>query len=151
NNWFAAYAYWYFRLYGHGDVQLLDGGRKKWELDGRPLSKDAVTRDETSYSAQDQNTAIRAFRDEVVGPSTRRTWSTCAGPTSSPASCSRRPTCRRSRRSAPGTSRRPSTCRGARRRTRTGRSAPPTSCASCTRRPGSTSPRPLSRTAASVS
>jgi thiosulfate/3-mercaptopyruvate sulfurtransferase len=47
-------------------VQLLDGGRKKWELDGRPLSKDAVTRDETSYSAQEQDKTIRAFRDEVV-------------------------------------------------------------------------------------
>jgi len=66
NNWFAAYAYWYFKLYGHDQVQLLDGGRKKWELDGRPLSKDTVTREETSYSAKDQDTAIRAFRDEVV-------------------------------------------------------------------------------------
>ena len=37
NNWFAAYAYWYFKLYGHDKVKLLDGGRKKWELDGRPL------------------------------------------------------------------------------------------------------------------
>ena len=44
NNWFAAYAYWYFKLYGHQDVKLLDGGRKKWELDGRPLSTDAVSR-----------------------------------------------------------------------------------------------------------
>jgi len=35
NNWFAAYAYWYFKLYGHDKVKLLDGGRKKWELDGR--------------------------------------------------------------------------------------------------------------------
>ena len=66
NNWFAAYAYWYFRLYGHQSVQLLDGGRKKWELDGRPLSKDPVTREETSYSAKEQDKAIRAFRDEVV-------------------------------------------------------------------------------------
>ncbi|OLF07913.1 sulfurtransferase [Actinophytocola xanthii] len=66
NNWFAAYAYWYFRLYGHGNVQLLDGGRKKWELDGRPLSTDAVTREETSYSAKEQDASIRAFRDEVV-------------------------------------------------------------------------------------
>ena len=38
NNWFAAYAYWYFKLYGHDSVKLLDGGRKKWELDGRELS-----------------------------------------------------------------------------------------------------------------
>src|ERR1700759_3063062 len=66
NNWFAAYAYWYFKLYGHQDVKLLDGGRKKWELDGRELSKDTVTRDKTSYSAKDQDTSIRAFRDEVV-------------------------------------------------------------------------------------
>src|SRR3954463_7872398 len=40
NNWFAAYAYWYFKLYGHEQVKLLDGGRKKWELDARPYSKD---------------------------------------------------------------------------------------------------------------
>ena len=40
NNWFAAYAYWYFKLYGHEDVKLLDGGRKKWELDARPYSTD---------------------------------------------------------------------------------------------------------------
>src|SRR6476646_1000045 len=66
NNWFAAYAYWYFKLYGHQDVKLLDGGRKKWELDGRELSKDAVSRDKTSYTAQDQDLTIRAFRDEVV-------------------------------------------------------------------------------------
>jgi thiosulfate/3-mercaptopyruvate sulfurtransferase len=66
NNWFAAYAYWYFKLYGHQDVKLLDGGRKKWELDGRELSKDAVSRAATSYTAQQQDRSIRAFRDEVV-------------------------------------------------------------------------------------
>ncbi|TDC33246.1 sulfurtransferase [Micromonospora sp. 15K316] len=66
NNWFAAYAYWYFTLYGHRDVKLLDGGRKKWELDARPLVKDAVTRPATQYVAQEPNTSIRAFRDEVV-------------------------------------------------------------------------------------
>src|SRR5689334_14706696 len=66
NNWFAAYAYWYFKLYGHENVKLLDGGRKKWELDGRELSKDSVTREKTSYTAKDQDTSIRAFRDEVV-------------------------------------------------------------------------------------
>ena len=66
NNWFAAYAYWYFKLYGHQDVKLLDGGRKKWELDGRPLSTDAVNRPETSYAATDPDKTIRAFRDEVI-------------------------------------------------------------------------------------
>jgi thiosulfate/3-mercaptopyruvate sulfurtransferase len=66
NNWFAAYAYWYFKLYGHQNVKLIDGGRKKWELDSRPLSEDTVTRPATSYQAKDQDTSIRAFRDEVV-------------------------------------------------------------------------------------
>jgi thiosulfate/3-mercaptopyruvate sulfurtransferase len=66
NNWFAAYAYWYFKLYGHDNVKLLDGGRKKWELDGRPLSKDPVSRPSTSYSAAPPDDTIRAFRDEVI-------------------------------------------------------------------------------------
>ena len=66
NNWFAAYAYWYFKLYGHGDVKLLDGGRKKWELDARPLSSETVTRPATQYAAAEPDLSIRAFRDEVV-------------------------------------------------------------------------------------
>jgi len=66
NNWFAAYAYWYFKIYGHDTVKLLDGGRKKWELDGRPLSTDEVNRPATSYVAQAADSSIRAFRDEVI-------------------------------------------------------------------------------------
>ncbi|MCP9271460.1 sulfurtransferase [Mycolicibacterium arenosum] len=66
NNWFAAYAYWYFKLYGHNDVKLLDGGRKKWELDGRPLTTEVKDRPATSYSAKAPNNDIRAFRDEVI-------------------------------------------------------------------------------------
>ena len=66
NNWFAAYAYWYFKLYGHQNVKLLDGGRKKWELDGRPLSTDTVERQSTSYTAKEPDNSIRAFRDEVL-------------------------------------------------------------------------------------
>ena len=66
NNWFAAYAYWYFKLYGHENVKLLDGGRKKWELDGRPLVTDVPDRPSTSYSAKAADTTIRAFRDEVI-------------------------------------------------------------------------------------
>jgi thiosulfate/3-mercaptopyruvate sulfurtransferase len=66
NNWFAAYAYWYFKLYGHDTVKLLDGGRKKWELDGRELSKDEVSRPTTQYTAKEQDKSIRAFRDEVL-------------------------------------------------------------------------------------
>ncbi|MGI5204629.1 sulfurtransferase [Spirillospora sp. CA-108201] len=66
NNWFAAYAYWYFKLYGHDKVKLLDGGRKKWELDSRELVTDVPTRPATEYTAKEQDLAIRAFRDEVV-------------------------------------------------------------------------------------
>src|SRR3982074_3134242 len=66
NNWFAAYAYWYFKLYGHGNVKLLDGGRKKWELDSRELVTDVPSRPATDYKAQDQDASIRAFRDETV-------------------------------------------------------------------------------------
>ena len=66
NNWFAAYAYWYFKLYGHDKVKLLDGGRKKWELESRELVTDVPHREKTSYHAGEQDKAIRAFRDEVV-------------------------------------------------------------------------------------
>jgi len=66
NNWFAAYAYWYFQLYGHQNVKLLDGGRKKWELDSRELVKDVPDRPATSYVASEQDQTIRAFRDEVL-------------------------------------------------------------------------------------
>ena len=66
NNWFASYAYWYFKLYGHQDVKLLDGGRKKWELESRELVADVVDRAPTTYTAKDQDTSIRAFRDDVV-------------------------------------------------------------------------------------
>ncbi len=66
NNWFAAYAYWYFKLYGHDDVKLLDGGRKKWELDARDLTSGPVVRATTDYKASDPDLSIRAFRDDVV-------------------------------------------------------------------------------------
>jgi thiosulfate/3-mercaptopyruvate sulfurtransferase len=66
NNWFAAYAYWYFKLYGHQDVKLLDGGRKKWELDSRDLVAEVPSRAATEYKAKPQDTSIRAFREEVV-------------------------------------------------------------------------------------
>ncbi|GAA4914892.1 thiosulfate/3-mercaptopyruvate sulfurtransferase [Stackebrandtia albiflava] len=66
NNWFAAYAYWYFKLYGHQDVKLLDGGRKKWELDARPLTADPVSRAATNYVANPLDESIRAYRDDVV-------------------------------------------------------------------------------------
>jgi thiosulfate/3-mercaptopyruvate sulfurtransferase len=66
NNWFAAYAYWYFKLYGHADVRLLDGGRKKWELESRELVTDVPVRAAATYRASDPDLSIRAFRDEVL-------------------------------------------------------------------------------------
>jgi thiosulfate/3-mercaptopyruvate sulfurtransferase len=66
NNWFSAYAYWYFKLYGHDDVKLLDGGRKKWELDSRELVEEQPERPASTYVAKEPNNSIRAFRDEVV-------------------------------------------------------------------------------------
>ncbi len=67
NNWFAAYAYWYFKLYGHETVRLLDGGRKKWEADQRELTTDETRRPATSYTAAQQpDRSIRAFRDDVL-------------------------------------------------------------------------------------
>ncbi len=66
NNWFAAYAYWYFKLYGHEKVLLLDGGRKKWELESRDLTDQIAPRESGTYEAKEPNHDIRAFRDEVV-------------------------------------------------------------------------------------
>lgn len=66
NNWFASYALWYFRLYGHHDVRLIDGGRKLWELQGRELTTEIPVRTETHYVAKDRDNRIRAFRDQVI-------------------------------------------------------------------------------------
>jgi thiosulfate/3-mercaptopyruvate sulfurtransferase len=66
NNWFAAYAYWYFKLYGHRDVRLLDGGRKKWELDSREMVAAVPERPRTSYQATEQDSSLQAMRDEVI-------------------------------------------------------------------------------------
>ncbi|MEJ6618030.1 MAG: sulfurtransferase [Candidatus Planktophila sp.] len=66
NNWFASYAFWYFKIYGHQDVRLLDGGRKRWELDGRAFVAAVPTRTATRYVAKERDNSIRAFRDEVI-------------------------------------------------------------------------------------
>jgi thiosulfate/3-mercaptopyruvate sulfurtransferase len=66
-NWFAAYAYWYFKYYGHGPVQLLDGGRRKWELEGRPLVTDPVeVRAGSGYPTPAPREEIRAYRDQIL-------------------------------------------------------------------------------------
>jgi thiosulfate/3-mercaptopyruvate sulfurtransferase len=65
NNWFAAYAYWYLKVYGHSDVRIVDGGRQKWIDEGRELTTDAPSVVAKSYSAQDRDESIRAYRNYV--------------------------------------------------------------------------------------
>ncbi len=67
NNWFAAYAYWYLKVYGHADVRILDGGRQKWIDDGRELSTEPPSRPAAAYIARDRDESIRAYRDYVRG------------------------------------------------------------------------------------
>jgi thiosulfate/3-mercaptopyruvate sulfurtransferase len=65
NNWFAAYAYWYLKIYGHGDVRILDGGRQKWIDEGREVTTEAPSPPAATYTAQDRDESIRAYRDAV--------------------------------------------------------------------------------------
>ena len=70
NNWFATYAFWLFKLYGHEDVCLIDGGRKKWLAEERPLTTEAPAGESTSYTAQEPNNDLRALRrfvEDTVG------------------------------------------------------------------------------------
>jgi thiosulfate/3-mercaptopyruvate sulfurtransferase len=66
HNWFAAFAYWLFKLYGHDQVQLLNGGRKKWLDDGRETTTEVPSYPATSYTASEANQALRAYRDDVA-------------------------------------------------------------------------------------
>ena len=66
NNWFAAWAFWQMKYYGHEDVKLMNGGRAKWELEGRPLTADVVDHTSKSYTAKVANEDIRAYRDQVL-------------------------------------------------------------------------------------
>jgi thiosulfate/3-mercaptopyruvate sulfurtransferase len=67
NNWWATYAFWVFQLFGHEKAKVMDGGRLKWEQEGREMTRDVPTYPATQYTAPDRNdTAIRAFRDQVL-------------------------------------------------------------------------------------
>ena len=66
NNWFAAFAYWIAKMYGHPDVALMNGGRKKWELEGRPLTTDAPNVAPTSYRAGEVDLTYRAYMKDVM-------------------------------------------------------------------------------------
>jgi thiosulfate/3-mercaptopyruvate sulfurtransferase len=65
NNWFAAYAYWYVKIYGHEDARILDGGRQKWIDEGRDLSTEAPSREPATYTASERDETIRTYRDAV--------------------------------------------------------------------------------------
>jgi thiosulfate/3-mercaptopyruvate sulfurtransferase len=65
SNWFATYALWLFRYFGHADLKIMDGGRAKWLQEKRPLTKDVPLYSKTTYKAKDSNKDIRAFRDDV--------------------------------------------------------------------------------------
>ncbi len=67
NNWWATYAFWVFQLFGHTNAKILNGGRKKWIDEQRPLSKDTLRYPATNYQAQERaDYKIRAFRDQVL-------------------------------------------------------------------------------------
>ena len=66
NNWFAAYAFWLLTMYGHRDLKLMDGGRKKWLDEGRPTTKDAARPAQAAYKASGPDLSLRAHSDEVL-------------------------------------------------------------------------------------
>jgi len=66
NNWYATYTFWLFRMYGHQNLKILDGGRAKWQAEGRPLVKDVPRYTAGTYKAPEPDLSIRAFRDEVL-------------------------------------------------------------------------------------
>ena len=65
NNWFAAYAYWYLKIYGHEDVRILDGGRQKWTDEGREFTTETPQRQQSEYTASERDESIRTYRDTV--------------------------------------------------------------------------------------
>ena len=65
NNWFAAFAFWQFKIYGHKEIYLMNGGRKKWELEGRPFTTETPTIKPTQYKASAPDTSLRARREDI--------------------------------------------------------------------------------------
>jgi len=150
NNWFAAYAYWAFTLYGHDNVKLLDGGRKKWELDRRPLTTDVVARSATSYTAHAPDLTIRAFRDEVVDSINKKNLIDVRSPDEFSGKILAPAHLPQEQAQRPGHVPSAINVRGARQPTRTAPSNPTTSSRRSTVKPASTDPSQRSPTAASA-
>ena len=74
NNWYACYSFWLFRMYGHTNMKIMNGGRQKWEAEKRPFSKEAPRYVATSYKAQPMDESIRAYRDDVYAEIGRASW-----------------------------------------------------------------------------
>src|SRR3989338_3451523 len=72
NNWFAAWAFWQLKVYGHQDVRLMNGGRKKWIAEGRELVTDVASYPKTTYTAKQPDASLRAFLPEVMKASQER-------------------------------------------------------------------------------
>ncbi len=66
NNWYACYTFWLFKYFGHADARVMDGGRAKWEAEGRVYNREAAKHSPTTYTAQEADDSIRAFRDDVL-------------------------------------------------------------------------------------
>lgn len=71
SNWFACYALWLFQYYGHEKVKIMNGGRLKWEKEGRPMTREVPSYPPTSYIAREPNKEIRAFREDVFAQITQ--------------------------------------------------------------------------------
>ncbi len=72
NNWFAAWAFWLFKIYRHPDVRLMNGGRKKWELEGRPYTTEVPTYPRTDYPAPEPDLSLRAYKEDIFAHLDRR-------------------------------------------------------------------------------
>jgi thiosulfate/3-mercaptopyruvate sulfurtransferase len=66
SNWWAAYAYWFFKLYGHSPAKLMDGGRQKWEAEQRPMTREVPEHPHASYQVREVDSGIRALREDVL-------------------------------------------------------------------------------------
>jgi thiosulfate/3-mercaptopyruvate sulfurtransferase len=85
NNWFAAFGYWVARIYGHTNAALMNGGRKKWELEGRPLVAEPPRVQPTSYQAREPDLSLRAYLKDMLSVAERRSGGTALVDVRSPA------------------------------------------------------------------